>query len=62
MIVQLKEVGFSLEEINNLTAIDFIDVMDAYIKANDPNQENVRMATQEDMNRFTGYKVNRAIS
>lgn len=57
MVIQFKEMGFSLPEINELIAQDYIDLVDAYIKANDPNaakQQGRRRATQEEVDNFTG--------
>lgn len=58
MVIQLKDVGFDLREINELTAQDYVDYTDVYIKANSPEQAKqpqARRATQADMDRFTRF-------
>lgn len=35
MIIQLKEMGFSLFEMNEITVQDYVDLVDAYVKVHD---------------------------
>lgn len=49
-LVMAKRMGMSFEELSLLTMQDFLDFVDAWIG----KEENVRSATQADIDRFMG--------
>lgn len=56
VIMQAKHIGLTMEELNETTAQDFLDLMDAYFEINDPQKPEKRKANQADIDRFTGWK------
>lgn len=61
MIIQLKEMGFTLAEMNELVVQDYIDLVDAYVKAHEvPSQspgapgKKRRKATPQEFATFFG--------
>lgn len=52
ILVTAKKMGLSFEELNMLTLDDYIAFTDKWVGSE--KEENVRMATQEDIDRYMG--------
>jgi hypothetical protein len=49
-----KRLGFSMEELNEMTIQSLVDISSELTK--DPKKKNSRKATQADIDKFTGYR------